>query len=167
MGNRANAIRYLTDIDLWRFVPGDCNPSHIATRKGDFVDLGSNALFWNGPSFFMLDPSGWPKPKQSSSEAFHNIENVETHVVVSEDISNSDILVENLIKVKNFSSLEKLLLVTSYVLRFKNNSLAKIRKTPYTKGFISTEELKYAEKLWIYSNQRKIITSSKFSQLKK
>ena len=70
-------------------------------------------------------------------------------------------------KVKNFSSLEKLLLVTSYILQFKNNSFAKIRKTPYTKGFISMKELKYAEKLWIYSNQRKIITSSKFSQLKK
>ena len=57
--------------------------------------------------------------------------------------------------------------MTSYVLRFKNNSLAKIRQTPCTKGFISTKELKYAEKLWIYSNQRKIITSSKFSHLKK
>ena len=107
-------------------MPGDCNPSDIATRKGDFIDLGINALFWNGPSFLMLDPSGWPKPKQSSSEAFDNIENVETHVVVSEDISNSDILVENLMKIKNFSSLEKLLLVTSYVLRFKNNLLEKL-----------------------------------------
>ena len=88
-------------------------------------------------------------------------------MTVSEDISNSDTRVENLMKVKNFSSLEKLLLVTSYVLQFKKNSLAKITKTPYIKGFISTKELKYAEKLWIYSNQRKIITSSKFSQLKK
>ena len=52
--------------------------------------------------------------------------------------------------------------MTSYVLRFINNSLAKIRKT-----LISTKELKYAEKLLIYSNQKKIITSSKFSQLKK
>ena len=102
-----------------------------------------------------------PKPKQSSTEVFDNIEDVETHMAVSEDISNNDIRIENLMKVKNFSSLEKLLLVTSYVLRFKNNSLAKIRKTPYTKGLISTKELKYAEKLWIYSNQRKIITSSK------
>ena len=56
--------------------------------------------------------------------------------------------------------------MSSYVLRFKN-SLAKIRKAPYIKGFISTKESKYAEKLWIYSNQRKIITSSKFSLLKK
>ena len=127
--NRTNAIRVLTDIDLWQFVPGDCNPSDIATRKGGFVDLGSNALFWNGPSFLLLDASGWPKPKPSSSEAFDNIENVETHVAVSEDVfTNSDIRVENLMKSKNFSSLEKLLLVTSYVLRFKNNSLAKISK---------------------------------------
>ena len=70
-------------------------------------------------------------------------------------------------KNKNFSLSEKLLLLTSYVLRFKNNFLAKIRKTLYTKGFISTNKLKYAEKLWIYSNQRKIIASSKFNQLKK
>ena len=58
MENRTNAIRALTDIDLWRFVLGDCNPSDIATRKGDFVDLGSNALFWNGPYYLLLDPSG-------------------------------------------------------------------------------------------------------------
>ena len=113
--NRTNAIRVLTDIDLWRFMPGNCNPSDIGTRKGDFVDLVSKVLFWNGPSFLLLDTSGWPKPKQSSSEAFDNIENVEMHVAVSEDISNSNIRVENLMKVKNFSSLEKLLLVTSYV----------------------------------------------------
>ena len=166
--NRTNAIRALTDIDLWRFVPNDCNPLDVATRKAGFVDLGSNALFWNGPSFLFLDASGWPKTKQSSSEAFNNIENVETRVAVSEDaFSNSDIRVENLMKIKNFSSLEKLLLLTSYVLRFKNNSLAQIKKTPYTKAFVSTKELKYAEKLCIFNNQRKIITSSKFSQLKK
>ena len=81
-------------------------------------------------------------------------------MAVSKDISNNDIRVENLMKVKNFSSLEKLL-------RFKNNSLAKIRNASYTNGFISTKDIIYAEKLWIYSNQRKIITSSKFSQLKK
>ena len=59
---------------------------------------------------------------------------------VSENVSNSGIHVEHLLNIKNFRSLEKLLLVTSYVSRFKNNSLAKIRKNPYTKGFISTKE---------------------------
>ena len=65
-------------------------------------------------------------------------------------ISNSAIRIENLIKNKNFSSLEKLLLVTCNVLEFKN-LLAKIichqRKTPYTKDFISTKKLRYTEKL--------------------
>ena len=107
--------------------------------------------------------------KQEYSQVFVNYlkDSIIEKVADNEDISNSDIRVEHLMKSKNFSSLEKLLLVASYVLRFKNNSLAKIRKTPYTKGVISTKELKFAEKLWIYSNQRKIITSSKFSQLKK
>ena len=66
-------------------------------------------------------------------------------------ISNSAIRIENLIKNKNFSSLEKLLLVTCNVLEFKNDLLAKIicdqRKTTYTKDFISTKKLRYTEKL--------------------
>ena len=66
-------------------------------------------------------------------------------------ISNSAIRIENLIKNKNFSSLEKLVLVTCNVLEFKNDLLAKIichqRKTPYTKDFISTKKLRYTEKL--------------------
>ena len=98
MENRINAIRALTNIDLWQLLLDDCNPSDIDTRKGDFVDLGSNVLFWNGPSLLLLDPSSWPKPKQSSSEAFDNITNVETHVAISEDVSSSDIRVENLKK---------------------------------------------------------------------
>ena len=87
------------------------------------------------------------------SEACDNIENAETHVTVSDNVSNSDIRIENLTKIKSFSSVEKILLVTSYVLRFKNKLVAKIRKTPNSKSFISKKELKYAEKLWIYSNQ--------------
>ena len=54
--------------------------------------------------------------------------------------------------------------MTSHVLRFKNNALAKIRKTPYTKAFVPTKASKYAKK---NNNQRKINTSSKLSQLKK
>ena len=71
-------------------------------------------------------------------------------------ISNSAIRIENLIKNKNFSSLEKLLVVICNVLEFNNDLLAKIicyqRKTPYTEDFISAKKLRYTEKLWIYSN---------------
>ena len=52
---------------------GDCNSSDIGTRKGGFVDLGIDVLFWNRPSFLLFDPSCSPKPKQSSSGVFDNI----------------------------------------------------------------------------------------------
>ena len=96
--NWANAIHALTDVDLWKFVPGNCNASDIGTKKTDFVDFGSNALFWNGLSVLLFDPCGWPKPKQSSSEAFDDNQNVETHMAVTKDVSNSDICVERLNK---------------------------------------------------------------------
>ena len=51
-------------------------------------------------------------------------------------------MLKDLIKTENFCSLEKLLLMTSDVLQFKNDSFSKIRKTLYTEGFISTKELK-------------------------
>ena len=36
--NKTNAIRVLTDLGLWRSLPGGCNPLDSATRKGEFVD---------------------------------------------------------------------------------------------------------------------------------
>ena len=48
-------------------------------------------------------------------------------MVVIENVSNSAIHVENLIKIKNFSSLAKLLLEASCILRFKNNLLARVK----------------------------------------
>ena len=53
--NRANNICALTDIGLLWFVQGDCNPWDIGTRKGDFVDLGSNVLFLSRPPLLLLD----------------------------------------------------------------------------------------------------------------
>ena len=93
-------------------------------------------LFWNRYYFLILDQSGLSKPKENSSEAFDSIENIETLVIVSEDISNSDIHVENLIEIKNLSHQKNF--CGFYVLQIKNNLPAKIRKSSCTKGVVST-----------------------------
>ena len=46
--NDTNAIRALTDINFWRFVSGDCNPSDIGTRLG-------NLLIWKVMYCFRMD----------------------------------------------------------------------------------------------------------------
>ena len=94
--NWANAIHALTDVDLWKFVPGNCNTSDIGTKKQIY-----------GLSFLLFNPCGWPKPKQSSSEAFDDNENVETHMAVTKDVSNSDICVERLNKNWKFLFIRK------------------------------------------------------------
>ena len=96
-------------------------------------------LFWNGYYFLILDQSGLSKPKESSSEAFDNIENIETLVISSEDISKNDIRVEKLIEIKHLAHWKNF--VISYALWFKNILAANIRKILYTKIFISTKEI--------------------------
>ena len=54
--NRRNAIRALTDIGLWRFVPGEHNSSDIGTRKGIIL------LILEVMYYFGMDPIFVAKP---------------------------------------------------------------------------------------------------------
>ena len=56
-------------------------------------------------------------------------------------------------------------MVTCFVVRFKNNLLAKLRKKDFMKGQIDTKEFNEAEKLWKISEQ-KYLSNGNFKQLK-
>ena len=88
----------------------------------------------------------------------------------SQSVASKDdsYFLEDVTKIDNFSSLKKLFRVTSCVLRFVKNLLAILRsdKEKIITGAISFDEMSEAKHLWLSREQKKVLKSSKFSQLK-
>ena len=66
--------------------------------------------------------------------------------------------VENVIDIKRFNSLQKLLRVTSWVKRFVNNLKKKVmRKETLKKPFVESNELQISQLQWILENKGVLI----------
>ena len=92
-----------------------------------------------------------------------------TNLVESVDSKNDSCIFETLEKREHFSSLKKQFRITCYVLCFAKNLLAKLRsdKEKIMKGVISFDVMSEAKYLRLSSEQKKVLKSPKFSQLKK
>ena len=82
-------------------------------------------------------------------------------------VTFNDAPTDDVLNVDDYSSLHRLYMVKSYVLRFKHNLLARWRNQPMRTGKISLTEYREAEKSIIKKEQLKIQQGEKFSLLKK
>ena len=142
------------------------------TRNSGIKCLQKNDLYWHGPKFLLKNRENWPVKKVIDiKEECKNEYYAEctTNLVKSVDSKNDRCFLENVIKTENLNSLKKLYQVTCYLLHFVRNLLAKLRsdKEKIIKGVISFDEMSEAKYLWLSSEQKKVLKSPKFSQLKK
>ena len=92
-------------------------------------------------------------------------EKVSQNVVLSVVVESKSI--GNVINCGNYSSMDKLLKVASYVFRFIFDLRTKVTKRDnFKNGDISTEEINSSKKLWIKLEQSFIINSGKFGKNK-
>ena len=165
--HRIEEIRSLTSREEWRHCPGDTNPADLPSRGVSAKDLSTNTTWWNGPQFLYRPESEWPEIRLTHSEnevvLQEAVKNpaVVTHSLVNNATDQStDKKIDQVIDVKRFSSLTKLLRVTALVVKFVNQ-LKKMRnrtKTEERKEVIA-EDLKEAEILWI-----KAVQASSFAE---
>ena len=68
----------------------------------------------------------------------------------------------------DYSSFEKFLRITSYILGFKANILSKLRKKPaiFTTVELTTTELEESKRLWLLYDQNVIISNENFTKVK-
>ena len=167
--SRVNFVRDGSVVSDWNFVPSGLNPADIVTREFDFVKIQNNDFYWQGPRFLLsTDRTGWPHQKNFVDEdgAFDcEVRSVSTLVTVEETVDDKVYGLDRIIDASRYSSLKTLLMVTCFVIRVKNNLLAKLRKKDFIKGQIDTKEFNKAEKLWIISEQ-KYLSNENFKQLK-
>ena len=135
----------------WSFTPTSDNPADLLTRGISTQQLLTSQLWSQGPTW-LLSESKWPKWLPTGilhiniAEAEEEIEQTTTPEEDTSHITG----ISNIVTITCYSSINKLLAVTAYVLRFIHN-LSK-QHTRLT-GPLSVSELQSARKLWISSSQ--------------
>ena len=82
--------------------------------------------------------------------------NIISNCLVLNEVKNEirKIKIGNIINIEKYSSLKKLILITSYVMRFINNLLSRVKiGVNVTSGVITLDESVKSEKLWIMNEQ--------------
>ena len=146
-------------------MPSSQNPADMATRSIPLHTI--DPLSWQkGPSFLLYGVAHWP-PQDFIS--------LSSEEITKEGVGESTVMGVNskpegigeAIDCTRFSSLDKLLRVTSYVLRFINNIKFRIGKTEVIfNDELSTDDTNASKTICLKYEQSFIVAESKFDKLK-
>ena len=138
-------------------------------RKND--DIKS---WLTGPEFLYQTREKWPHPHQLTGEQTDstreetcvvNIVDVHLSKKVNDFVSSGDILdMKKIFKIQNYSSMQKLLRVTCYVIKFIQRLKIKANRAPdmyVCADEITASELKYGRMLWVKNEQNLILSNPK------
>ena len=160
--NRVDKINEICEVDSWHYVNTAMNPADIGTREETALKMADNDLWWYGPSC-ITKPIAIPQAEHEQVDDKSNIPEVNSTTIMVTDSTLSTNTISNIVNMERFSSLQKMLRVTVYVLRFVESCLKGVKNV----GEITFEEMEKARKLWIYGEQKVIMADKKFSNLKK
>ena len=153
-----NEIRKLTDVDSWKFCPGEKNPADLPSCGICGPDLAQSEAWWNGAESLKSSNEIWPS-EPGNTEIDENEANVEvmkqkppslitrslTRVSKTVALPNIEVVID----CNRYSSKTRLLRKTARVIRFIND----IRGCRLASGELTVDELTAAEKLWVRSIQ--------------
>ena len=152
--NRLLEIRKNVAEEHWRYCKSKDNISDILTKDKKAVDFGA----WiYGPEFlYSLDLHQKAEPPDYEYDTpryfTDEIKEIKTSLHTTQ---NTDSTVGNIIDIKKYNDLSKLMRVTAFVIRYISNLKALVRKEALTlKKYALTSELNRAYHLWIIDNQR-------------
>ena len=120
---RVDIIRSSTPSNIWFHVPSSSNPADISTCSSSLVHLHLSHWFM-GPYFLSQNPIFWPSKDIFLQSEGKGIEE-KIEMVATNTVGSSNLGVGKIIDCHRYDSLNKLLRITGYVLRFKANILAK------------------------------------------
>lgn len=116
VSNRVAEIQRMTNIDDWHHISSGSNPADIISRGARLNELSESDLWWHGPKFLCSPSEQWPKAVDYSklNLIIPEVKTKSTSLAVT---VNPDIDIFS-----RFSSLNRLIRVFSYCLRFIHNS---------------------------------------------
>ena len=162
---RVNEINDATQDGEWRYVPTDSNPADLQTRGLSGKHFKESTLWMRGPNW-ISDETCWPAWIPSVTH--------ETSMLMTTDVNaHGESLdfaalpgISKIMDISRFSSLRKLVRVTSYVLKFVKQCRKKraynLRSTDARKPEeITSDDVQTATRLWIIDVQNEPFTREK------
>ena len=158
--NRVQEIRELVPIDCWHHCSGRDNPADIPTQGVTPLELVKSNLWWHGPPWLgeeiNLNSSNLSDmPNECMVELKSNEQSVE--LIIMEDFGISKV-----IRIKDYSDLNKLLGVTAHVIMVIDRLKQKLEPPCH----IDFSYLSKAECLWLRDVQRELVTREDFNTLR-
>ena len=159
VSSRVNEIHRLINKDVWHHCPGSLNPADMPSRGIKGSELLCNTVWWKGPQFLQLTETEWPCTVSTENSEEAQAEFLKNPPEVAYTLTSMVSSLSNLIKVSNaidctqFSDLHKLLLVTTFVLRFVKRCRGHNGSSGHhTQSLV--KEIKEAELHWIKGIQQ-------------
>ena len=165
INNRVEKIREMVPPSRWFFVPTGLNPADVGTRPVALENIDLD--FWlKGPQFLLSNCKDWPSQKFLPSEKWAKLEErvVKTSIfsVVIESKGIGEVL-----DCSKFSSGDKLLRITSYLVRFIFNLRTKQKNSnDYRSCDLSTKEIVVSKEHWLKYEQLFVTNSDKYQKVK-
>ena len=172
--NRLVEIRKLVNFRKWKYCPSYDNSIDIPSRGMKLLKLMKNSKWWKRPKFLSELKQFWPNhlifeklednlletnlelkgnPQSDYSDVFVNAAQV------------SSIVIRNIITCEAYSNVDRLLRVTSFVLRFVNIK-NKLNKTELIVGDLQSEEISCSLNRWCKQAQITLHEESDFKRNK-
>ncbi|GFR23824.1 integrase catalytic domain-containing protein [Trichonephila clavata] len=150
-------IQKLSTPSDWHHCPGKENPADFITRGLSVKNLKKCDAWWNGPHWLHQPEENWPKIEVKGVEE----KNLELRRKSEKTIQNQCILEPNVhvLDLKKYSSLNKVLRVTAWILRFLTNSRRNNIKDSSLSLSLHANEIEEAELYWIKETQREFYSS--------
>lgn len=163
--HRVEEIRKLTSKDEWRHCPGELNPAEIPSRGLSAKELSTDTTWWNGAAFLYKPNSEWPVNRSTQSEdkvaleeAIKNPPSV-THSLVNNSDDTPERRINQIIDIRRFHNLTRLLRVTALVIKFARKFKKRVRNESTEEEVrLKATDLREAEHLWIKSVQASSFT---------
>ena len=151
VSRRIEEIKKLTSQHQWRFCPSASNPADLLSRGvaiGALVD--ECRIWWKGPHWLCESADKWPVWMSCSNHVEQEI-HLESMTAVCMATGEPSSSLLNIIDLERYSSLNKLLAVTSRVIRFLTNCKSGEKDRKF--GPLAIQELSTAMTLWIKAVQ--------------
>ena len=147
---RVNDILEKSEKNSWGYCSGKENPVDIGSRGSEAGRLVNNELWWERPKWLKKEKECWPTGSRLERNEEVDSER-KREVAVLRGMQEKMYLIGSVIDIDKFSNMNKLLLVTSWVIRFIQNTKVKEKERNYAR--ISVAEMQRAERMWVLDAQ--------------